>query len=283
MLLHNRQASVILTAILLVATLAYFVPKIHAQEEPWTTKASMQVARGHVGVAVVDGKIYAIGGDTVTLMGNCIVATYGVALNTTEVYDPEADTWTFKTPMPTPRADFGVVVYQNKIYCIGGHMGNNEFTGINEVYDPSTDTWETKTSMPTPRADLQAHVIDGKIYLIGGRTGSTSAHMAVNEVYDPVTDTWTTKTPPPYRITTGASAVSNDKIYYLATSSHLDLGPFLQIYSPKDDSWIIEESAPTYGGWSTTAAATSSMGDSQRIVFSANLRLTFIFLQIPVG
>jgi len=251
--------SVVLTPFLVIE-------KVNAQEEDsWTTLEPMQEARGHLGVAVVNDKIYAIGGDRVSLTGNCIGPSFGNVLNATEEYDSKTDQWTFKTPMPTPRANFGIVVYQNKIYCIGGYIGNSQCTGTVEVYDPTTDTWETKTSMPTPRMDLQANVVEGKIYLIGGKT-SGSSYLNTNEVYDPSTDTWTTKTPAPNRITSGASASSNNKIYFLATVSSLDLGAFIQIYDPINNSWTIGAKSPTYGGWSTTATV-SANNISQQILF----------------
>jgi len=236
--------------------------------DSWTAKAPMQTARSRLGVAEVNGKIYAIGGDDTNLMGNCIGPSIGTLVNTTEMYDPETDAWTFRASMPTARCSFAVAVYQNKIYCIGGCTGYNNQTGVNEVYDPSTNKWEIKTAMPTPRMELQANVVDRKIYLIGGTNSyATGGYLALNEVYDPATDTWTTGTPPPNTLTSGASAVSDDKIYFLARASHLDLGAFIQIYHPKQDSWSIGAASPTYGGISSNAAATSGEGASKRIVF----------------
>lgn len=91
-------------------------------------------------------------------------------VGTNEEYDPATDMWSFKKPMPTPREYFGIAVYQNKIYCMGGvssigYYSNGSITGVNEVYDPATDTWETKASIPTPRRGLKANVVNGKIYL----------------------------------------------------------------------------------------------------------------------
>ena len=43
-----------------------------------------------------------------------------MSINATEAYNPGTDTWTLKAPMPTSRDGFGIAVYQNKIYCIGG-------------------------------------------------------------------------------------------------------------------------------------------------------------------
>ena len=251
---------------LVVATPAFSSAEV--TENPWVSKAPMQTARSRLGVAEVNGKIYAIGGDDTNLMGNCIGPSIGTLVNTTEMYDPETDAWSFRASMPTARCSFAVAVYQNKIYCIGGCTGYNNQTGVNEVYDPSTDKWEIKTAMPTPRMELQANVVDGKIYLIGGTNSyATGGYLALNEVYDPATDTWTTGTPPPNALTSGASAVSDDKIYFLARASRLDLGAFIQIYHPNQDRWSIGAASPTYGGISSNAGATSGEEPSKLVVF----------------
>ena len=140
---------------------AFNFPSAKAQttkdQSSWTTMAPMPTARGGLGVATVNGKIYAIGG----LSG-------GSPFNVNEMYDPGTNEWTTETPMPTARSGCAIAVYDNEIYVIGGEVGSKEFVGNNEVYDPGTNTWETEASMPTPRADLSASVVNGKIYLIGG-------------------------------------------------------------------------------------------------------------------
>lgn len=196
----------------------------------------MHAARSNLGVAVVNGKIYAIGGNT----QNGIVGT-------NEEYDPEMDTWTFKTPMPTPRDGFGIAVYQNKVYCIGGVNCN-----ATEVYDPATDTWETKASMPTARWQLEANVVNDKIYLMGGEPNQT-----LNEVYDPATNSWITKASIPY-IEWGnlnqagvysASVVIDDQIYWIGVVgffySPLGFKLLNQQYSPKNDSWSLRAPPPS--------------------------------------
>jgi len=129
---------------LFIILLTFNVPLAKATEDSWTTKAPMQQARGRLGVAVVNGKIYAIGGDIGSAYGypaDFIYSGTGHVVGTNEEYDPATDTWTFKAPMSTPRQYFGVAVYQNKIYCIGGYTNEtNSVTGVNDVYDPATDT-----------------------------------------------------------------------------------------------------------------------------------------------
>lgn len=204
-------------------------------ENSWVTKAPMQKARANFGIAVVNGKIYAIGGDSGSLTGNAAPAdtiTFHTA-NTNEEYDSTSDTWTFRKPMPTSRALLGVAVYQNKIYCIGGYYGEYFNTGANEVYDPATDTWETRAPMPSFETSATANVVNGKIYVMSEN---------LNQAYDPETDSWTTETPAPNKILSRVSAVVDNKIYLLGSQ----FGPywvptdnFVQIYDPSNDSWSV--------------------------------------------
>ena len=85
-------------------------------EDTWVAKAPMSQARAGLGVAVVNGKIYDIGGNT--WEKESAQHTTGGVVGTNEEYDPATDTWTFKASMPTPREAFAIAVCQNKIYCI---------------------------------------------------------------------------------------------------------------------------------------------------------------------
>jgi N-acetylneuraminic acid mutarotase len=207
-----------------------------AIENSWVTKTPLPQTAGGLRAAVVNGKIYAIGG----------VVNYE--------YDPAADNWTAKKPMPTARTYFGIAVYQNKIYTIGGSLEWNPSSGsipsdANEVYDPLTDSWETMEPMPTNRSGLNANVVNGKIYLIGGRTvGPQYLTVALNEVYDPATNSWTTKKPIPIAVVSCASAVIDNKIFVIG--GHAEFHDPLnidtnQIYDPETDTWSLGASLPT--------------------------------------
>ncbi len=194
-------------------TVFFSIGPVMAIGGSWTLKAPMHEPRYMHGVAVVNGKIYAIGGSKIHINGK---THFLAAINATEAYDPATNTWTERAQMPTPRASFATAVYENKIYVIGGHIrltssSSARLTKMIEVYDPATDTWETRTGMPTARDELEANVVDGKIYLIGGEPNG-----AVNEVYDPETDSWTTKEPMPTAVKGYASAVVDNKIYVIS-------------------------------------------------------------------
>jgi hypothetical protein len=250
--MHMRKTTALLLTVFLLVASCIMVAKpvsslAEVVEDSWKSKASMLEARALLGIAVVDGKIYAIGGNNNT-NGNI------QCVDTNEEYDPATDTWSFKASMPTPRASFGVAVYQGKIYCIGGFTGveNAKYvlSGANEVYDPTTDTWETKASMPTPRMGMQANLVDGAIYVIGGDSGA-------NEVYNPATDSWTTKasmpTAPGLIWAWSCTSVDVDnKIHVIGafprSKSH-------QVYDPVADSWSF--GAPLISGYFFASACTT--------------------------
>ncbi len=210
--------------------------------DSWVEKAPMPTARGGLGVAVVDNKIYAIGGSTEVI--DLDESKGGGVVGTNEEYDPATDVWTSRAPMPTPSSYFSTAVFQDKIYCISG--------GLNEVYDPATDTWETKTPMPTDRSGLQANVVNGKIYCIGGMNSDGNI-TGINEAYDPATDTWTTKAPMPNATTNYASTVFNNKIYIIGGNTIFQL---TQIYDPQTDNWSLGTPPPEFG----TGIAVATVG-----------------------
>ena len=155
--------------------LTFTVPVVLA-DDSWITKEPIRQARAGLGVAVADGKIYAIEEHTSGLRNN------KGKLDNNEEYNPATGKWFYNDIIPTPRSHLGIAVGDNKIYCIGGWTENNE-TPVNEVYDPATDTWETRTSMLTPKYGIEANAVNGKIYVSGGRPTTN-----VTEVYDPATD-----------------------------------------------------------------------------------------------
>lgn len=255
---------------LVLATLA--VPSVMAVEDSWVSKTSMNKARAYLGVAVVDGKIYAIGGDQGPLTGNAMnaVGMTHDTTNVTEEYDPILDEWTLKSSMPTARARFGCAVYQNKIYCIGGYSSTLSTTtnyfnlDANEVYDPVTDTWESKTPLPTPRHSPATNVVNGKIYVIGGYSITTFSKVNVVEVYDPASNTWATVSSPPLEVGSSASTVIDNKIYTLGHNSSA-WQTYIQVYDPETDTWNIKGSTPVSSF--ASAAVTSGSSAPKRIYF----------------
>jgi N-acetylneuraminic acid mutarotase len=245
-----------------------------ASENVWASKTPMQVPRAGLGVAVVDRRIYAIGGFN------------GYYLDINEVYDPSVDAWVSRKPMMTARKDFGIAVYQNKIYVMGGATGeldHTAVTGVNEVYDPITDSWTRKTPMPTPRQGFQANVVEGKIYCTGGYRlvsqggGRSTQQFNLNEVYDPETDTWTTKAPLPTAVYGYASAVVNNKIYVIGGIGAFDSIDLSQIYDPITDTWTNGAPVPNAYEYPSGAATTGDMAPKRIYVLGGGSLVTSSF------
>jgi N-acetylneuraminic acid mutarotase len=252
----NRSIAFVFILVFTTAPCVIIIQPVKALEDSWTTKEPMPTPRTSLGVAVVNDKIYAIGGYP--------------DLNVTEQYDPKTDTWTTKTAMPTPRFNFAVAVCQNKIYCIGGLIrGNNSvgasLTGAIEVYDPETDTWETKKPMNTPRAQLEANVVDDKIFLMGGRTGGQGSTVTLNEAYYPISESWSEKAPMPFPVILYASVVVGSKIYVMGGQDEFNYPLTMdknQIYDAVTDSWSFGAALPN--GVSDSSAC-SIVTDNPRI------------------
>jgi N-acetylneuraminic acid mutarotase len=221
----------------------------------------MSQARTGLGVAVVDGKIYAIGGYTEY---DSDVPVNGVGTN--ERYDPETDTWVTLTPMPTPRGNFAIAVYEDKIYCIGGYDRGNIYATsvkdfvVNEVYDTVTDSWSTKADAPS-FSIIQANVVDGKIFA----TKSGTLY-----IYDPVTDSWTEKTGIP--IGGWVSAVVDSKIIFSFNYYPNDIASgrpteIVMIYDTQTDTYREASTPPkSYSSRITSVAiATTGVYAPQRV------------------
>jgi len=79
--------------------------------------APMPTARDDFGFSVLNGVIYAIGGDTNSFDD---AARTPCCTTVVEAYDPVANTWSTKTPMPTIRDDFDASLVDGVIYAIAG-------------------------------------------------------------------------------------------------------------------------------------------------------------------
>ena len=107
----------------------------------WEPVAPLAEARHSHAVAVLDGKLYAVGG-----YGG------GVTLSLVERYDPATNAWEAVAPMVAARAAVGVAVLDGKLYAVGG-CNNGDCLSSVERYDPVTNAWEAVAPMTSARMD----------------------------------------------------------------------------------------------------------------------------------
>ena len=147
-------------------------------DRSWRRGVSMLEGRCSPGVAALDGKLYAIGGNPLS----------GPPHASGEVFDPETGVWTALPPMPTARTTFMTAVLGGRIHVLGGWTGSQVISS-HEVFDPGTGRWYSAAPLPAPRSGGGAAAVDGKLYVFGGQP-TMSADTTVSEtlVYDPSKD-----------------------------------------------------------------------------------------------
>ena len=181
--------------------------------DAWRFMAPMSVGRSSVAAAVLDGRIYAVGGSA-TPGGPGGPGGGPGALTSVEVYSVEADRWELlKSATTVGRTTHAVAVLSHPsggdgagdggakqtqtLYAIGGEDGGAraiEFASA-ERYDPAADRWTAIAAMAVPRAQVGAGVVDGVLLAVGGYNSNTEVGWTSTvEAYDPKSDSWSAAT-----------------------------------------------------------------------------------------
>lgn len=204
-------------------------------DDRWTDAAPLPVGANHVGITVLNGRLYAIGGHTrqnhtphalcfvfaggkwetiAPLPRPCgavacvafegVIHVVGGAVGNSPdekksidghlVYDPRADRWAERAPLPTARDHTGIVAVANRIHVIGGRV-DNFYTNSNlhHSYELAEDRWRMRSPLPTARSGHGSVILRNQIFCMGGE-GSNRV-FAQNEAYDLAKDTWAAYAP----------------------------------------------------------------------------------------
>ena len=247
------------TLVAIAVTLAVVVfgrDQVFGQGGRWIAKAPIPTPRQGLGVGVVNGILYAVGGQIRHPMG--VGPAEGGPwefLSTVEAYDPSTNLWTSKAPMPTPRSGVRVGVVDGILYAVGGTgsatVGPSLTLDTMDAYDPVRNTWTAKAPMPTRRYGYAVGVAKGILFVVGGSTGTETGLV---EAYDPITNRWTVKAPMPSpRVWPGVGVV-NGILYVVGgvccgcceagygTSHILDT---VEAYDPTTNMWTAKAPMPT--------------------------------------
>ena len=194
--------------------------------DSWRALAPMPTKRGAAVATAVGNKIYVIGGAT-TPPGSSQTSIDQShpqqVVGTVEIYDPESNTWSQGSPMPTPRNHAAIGVVNGKIYVIGGRVGAAFIglasdTSVVEAYDPGSNSWSAPLArMPTARSALAAGVYRGRIYVAGGefQDPQLMATFRAVEAYDPAANTWSIMPPLPVSRHGLAGGVIGDRFFVI--------------------------------------------------------------------
>ncbi|SLM49484.1 Kelch repeat type 1-containing protein [Nitrospira japonica] len=205
----------------------------------WTARASMPMGLHHTGIGAVGGLVYVIGGykQSGLSIWQPVASVYA--------YDPAADKWTERAPMPTARGALAVAELDGMLYAIGG-FGEKGNSPAVEIYDPAHDRWMPRTPLPTPRDHLAVVALNRKIYAIGGRlNGDYQRNLAVTEVYDPAVDRWESAPPLP-TARSGIAAVSlGNRLYVFGGEGPEGTFRENEAYDPARHEWQRMAPMPT--------------------------------------
>jgi N-acetylneuraminic acid mutarotase len=158
------------------------VYEFDAARQTWETRAPMPTPRGGLAVAVLDGRIHALGGSA------------RAATNAHEVYDPATNRWTPAKAMPTARDHLAAVAFQGRVWALGGRTRflGEQFANV-EVYDPATDSWRAGTPLPTGRGGMAAAALRDRILIFGGE--APFRIFDATEMYEVAGNRWIAKEP----------------------------------------------------------------------------------------
>jgi hypothetical protein len=172
-------------------------------ERTWKDGAAMLTPRGALALAVLDGKIHAIGGNAATGAG-LQPHEHGAperdnSVATHEVYDPAADAWTRLAPMPTPRNHLGAAVIGGRIHVVGGRVPGDMELATHEIYDPAAGSWTAGPPIPTGRSGIAVVAHRERLYVFGGETVRWLRSKTFDDAerFDPASGRWDVLPPMP--------------------------------------------------------------------------------------
>jgi len=198
------------------------------KEDRWFHLSEMPGRRCRCGVAVVRGRVYAVGGFNGSLR-----------VRTVDVYDPTADSWSSIASMEARRSTLGVAVMNDHVYAVGGFDGS---AGLNtaEVLDMSlsgSHEWRTIASMSTRRSSVGVGVLGGLIYAVGGYDGNSRQCLSSVEVYNPDQDIWSPVCDMSARRSGAGVGVLNGLLYSVGGHDGPLVRKSVESYNPDTNRW----------------------------------------------
>jgi len=202
-----------------------------AESNVWSGGIPLPSPRETAASAVLDGKIYLLGG----LPDDDDGSVNAVA------FDLQTRSWDAAPPMLFPRDYVAAVTLGSKLYVIGGDQ-----TSV-EAFDHQTGVWAEVAFLEHPRYMSSAAVLNGKIYVSGGQDFDDDIALNTVEMYDPQTDTWATASPMATGRRCCASAALGGKLYVAGGIMHEDERRLssMEAFDPQTNTWAAVASMST--------------------------------------
>ncbi len=226
--------------------IANTVDKYNPAANTWTSLAPMPTVGGkttavtHQGIAVVDDKVWLVGGRVGDNPGPVTDAVW--------IYNITDNSWSKGPSLPLRRGGGGLGRLGRKLHYVGGFDENASCdVDIHLVYDLDQPAagWQDYTNrspMPMPRVHFGTVVYGGKLYTVGGQNGHDGCGGGVNNklmhVYDPATDQWTrlADLPGVQSHIEPSTFVHNNKIVVVGGQTN---GKTVWEYDPASNKWTV--------------------------------------------
>jgi len=191
----------------------------------WRRVADLPEPRAKFGAAVLDGKIYVVGGESRNGL-----------LSSAVVYDPAAGRWAPAGSLTGPRASHAAVVAGGRLYAVGGFSGSS-LVGSVEVFDPAANSWRpvegAGSTMPTPRSVFGCAVVGDRILTFGG-------NRPVLEIFDTATGRWTSGGNLPWPLVGAAAVAWQDRVYLMGGFSGQAVSGAVHVYDAAAGRWLAD-------------------------------------------
>lgn len=218
--------------------------------DAWKALAPMPTRRGSPVAVTIGDKIYVIGGAVPGPKETAVhPARPHTSVGTVEEYDPAANTWRERAPMPTPRNHATAGAVNGKAYVVGGRVGaafvsgGSSNIGVIEAYDPATDSWSRGLPRaPTVRSAGAGGVYEGRIYVSGGEYQDyrMMATLKSFEAFDPATNTWQTLPSLPVSRHGLAAAVIGNRLH-MVSGDVQSAGSGVHVDTEEHDAFVFDK------------------------------------------
>lgn len=190
----------------------------------WRELTSMPKCRRGVGVGLLNGSIYVVGG-----------SDSRDALKLVESYDPKTGVWTKLADLNQERSSVSAAIVNGDLYAIGGYDGFSSCLKSVEKYSIESDSWSYVSEMNIPRSMAAVGVLDDKLYIMGGYDGASD--LSSCEVYDPLTNIWTMIASMNSPRCMSGVGVLEDLLYVVGGCDCARSLRSVDVYDPQRNSW----------------------------------------------
>ncbi|XP_076448233.1 uncharacterized protein LOC143284956 [Babylonia areolata] len=162
----------------------------------WTAVGPMRLARMYHAVTVLEGIIYAMGGET---SKETAVDPEDCFLDSCEYYNPDTDEWGPIANMRDSIIGAAIIGFRGMVWLIGGFVERRRsrvLLATVECYDPRTNSWVSMNPLPAPLCHATVAEVMNTLFVVGGAMSQQPDMplISVGDVlqYLEVEDVWVT-------------------------------------------------------------------------------------------